>query len=323
MNIRRLLLLIRSRLIENRRRYGFYLLTLFLVLLLIVFLWLISADSNLVYTYVLPLNGETRRVGSDSWYQMQTMLWYLFLFFSGGLFAASSFVNFGNAGEGILYLLRPASRAEKWCSESIIHLLLFPLVFALTFFLVMVPATALVNRKSEKALMVLLNGGTQIAVAAEEAVTRNGVAPDPILVTPVRVPSELFVPWNFGPGASEPTAWQPFALVHVLALAFFSFFMLGSLVFNRFAIFKTFIAGFVIFVVGIVVQLRLDGLAMPAGWSQSFLSPSAYLAGGDTGRSLSVQLPEWYTGRIYLFLALLLLVWLQLLLRMALNRKTA
>jgi hypothetical protein len=323
MNIRRLLLLIRSRLIENRRRNGFYLLTLFLVLLLVVFLWLVSAGSSLVYTYVSPQNGETLRVGSDSWYQAQTMLWYLFLFFSGGLFAASSFVNFGNPGEGILYLLRPASRAEKWGSESIIHLLLFPLVFALTFFLVMGPATALVNRKSEKELMVLLNGRTQIALASEETAIRNGVAPRPMLVTPVRVPSELFLPWKFEPGVADPTALKPFALVHILALAFFSFFMLGSLVFNRFAIFKTFIAGFVIFVAGIVVQLQLDGLAIPSGWSQSFLSPSAFFASSETGPSLSADLPEWYTGWIYLLLAILLLVWLQTLLRMALNRKTA
>ncbi|HTF82846.1 MAG TPA: hypothetical protein VL947_14015 [Cytophagales bacterium] len=282
-------LLLKNHLIENRKKYTLFAVSMFAIGLLLVFLFFIFNRHTGFNSYCVAHDGTKRYLSTENdWRDFQAIIYWFGLFMFGGMFALSSYVNFGNQGEAIFYMNKPASIFEKWLVEIFVHMILYFAVYSLVFFIIFVPSTLIYNliernnydlyysvaKYSEQTIQDFCNEGTKPAFEY----------------------SSVFV---FNTFAKEKEA----LLIYVTLISSFvsgiSFFMYGSVLFNKFSFFKTFLLGFAIFIVYILYAFTIQpdhNVFIAEGWSHSLFKTKAYKIGEP---SVYVKMREEHLFVIY------------------------
>jgi uncharacterized membrane protein len=126
---RRLSLLARSHWRANTRRYGGWLLVVGILLLAALLFFLsigMLSDNPVRFTF-----------------EEQSSLYFFGLLVFGPVFAAQHFGPMNQPHHAMMVLMQPASDLEKWLVALITVVILFPLVYAVVFVMLVGPAAAL------------------------------------------------------------------------------------------------------------------------------------------------------------------------------------
>jgi hypothetical protein len=183
--------------------------------------------------------------------QEQAATYWLGLMLTLPVFAARHFLPLSHRDAGPSLMLRPASNLEKFLLALLLVLVLYPLAYSLLFYLCDVPAALVAEGRAAEAWAKL----------------------EPAL----RKQNPQLKPENYGvvfPDAG--TAWREAASTAAMFGVLAVWTLFGSLHFRKSPMVKTFVAGFVVFLVVLLVSEWSGGnpLAMFA-----FLDPDSTLAG--------------------------------------------
>lgn len=240
-NFNRLILLLKNNLIEHKQKYLYYIIGMF-------FLGLIANIFVLSVENFHARYDSSTYTATTKWEGIQIILYLGGLFIFGGIFASVSFVDFNNKGEGIFYLIKPASQFEKWLTEVIIHVFLFFVVYAFVFYLLDIPMTFIVRGLEYQDYLEDLKNFT-----LEEKADK------------IFHPSQIF---HFYVKEIEKMVFLYFIFTSIY-FSIVAFFMYGSILFNRFSFFKTLIMGFVVGMIYFFyfLVIKRGKMFFPKGWS--------------------------------------------------------
>ncbi len=203
---------------------------------------------------------------------LQQVSYYFPLFLIGGFYASQFFSDLSSRPKGINFLMVPASILEKFLCSLLYTLVFFFVVYTAAFYLV-------------DALMVLA------ANAAHPGYNEivNGVAPAKASIANVFTSDEF--------GTNGNIAWYIFLVL----IGVQSFYLLGSVYFEKYSFIKTSIAGFLIALFFFLLIYFFNEVFMPDGGYHNGIS--GYRIDRQNGESLLVQLPEWIGKALqYLFM---------------------
>jgi hypothetical protein len=288
--------LLLSRLQENKRKYTWFAGLLFLSYLLVFVVFFSTVNEFLEYHYQTKnaLPNEFQRQGDNEWNDFVPGLFWAGLFISSILFAAASYVNFSNPGEGIFYLTRPASNLEKWLGEVLIHTLGFLLVYLACYSFFAGFGTWITDLIAESEFRALLNGKNFILREYSQEVHLN----------PSRVESEFYLPFRKALIGSDFEAYFIEYWACTLFLFGVGFCQLGAVFFNRFSFFKTL---FTAAVLGLAF-----GLLMIFTWK--LLIPEDWWFGGthvtNSDYNQTTRLSDPYLGLLYTLSPIVFVLWI-------------
>jgi hypothetical protein len=296
----RFFLLLKNRIVENKRKYLLYF--TFMAALAIVMLILFFSFSHgfLRYSYYDTPDLKVQIVDRNNhWEDFQEVAFWVGLLISGGLCASSAFVNFHNQGEGIFYINKPGSTFEKWLVEFTIHVVLFSLVFIGLFYLLAIPSNAIINSMSQADFEILLNGRKDyLDTSFGDPATRR--------FHPEIIRHNVFL--LEGNEKFYGAALFPFFFLWTYIV--FGFVMFGAILFNRFAFFKTCLLAFGIFLVFLLVLPFTEEMTIPSGWSYSFGNPIAYQNNNSGNGEGIVRLDENWVYWGTLVFSIVVFVWI-------------
>ncbi|MFT3807237.1 hypothetical protein [Arenimonas sp.] len=182
----------------------------------------------------------------------QAATYFTGLFVLGPIFAARQFGALGRRDSALLMLMRPASTFEKWLLSTMIVIVGFPLVSLLAFYICDIPAWLIAKSQAQVALAEL---GPN---AANQSLT-FGLRPENYL---------LFDP------VTTFDSWCEFLTVWLMLLFLQGFGLFGSIYLHRLPLLKTFVAGFVLLLLLILVGTVFDS------------EPDAFLGYWESRRAL-------------------------------------
>ncbi len=194
---------------------------------------------------------------------LQEVTFIFSLFIIGSFYASQIFRELGSRARGINYLMVPASAMEKLLCSLLYGIILFFVVFTVAFYLA-------------DGLMVLI---------------ANAMHPSYNKLTPEggQLKASLVNMFPFsGPGQKASSN----AYILLLFLVIQSFFILGSVYFEKYSFIKTAISMFVTMLVFFVLLYVLNEGLMPDGSFHENLSSYRVFGPESTDEKL-VQLPGW------------------------------
>ncbi len=288
LNIARLTLLLKNHIVEHKQKYLYYAIGMFFIGLIVNVIVLSTTTFGARYDELI--NG-TLDIATTKWETMQTVFYIGGLYIFGGIFSCTSFVNFSNKGEGIFYLIKPASQLEKWLTEVIVHIFLFWLAYTLLFYIIDIPVTFIIR-----------------GIEHQDYLQDLKVKLPKDMIGKTFHPSQIFHFSNFKEGN-----WVVYPFFTSLYVSICAYFMYGSILFNRFAFFKTLILAFVtgmVYFFYALIFLSNKSLLLPQNWK--FSEPkTAYLQNEHFDRLFEVELSDnwlWVTGYfLILFVPVVLL----------------
>lgn len=296
-SLHRFLLLLKNHLLENRKKYTLFAVSVFAIGFLLVTLFFLF--DNVGYnSYCLDSKGFYSSMSSDSsWQQFQAILYWVGLYSFGAMFALASHVNFGNQGEAIFYMNKPASVFEKWLVEAFVRIILFFVVYTAIAYLLFLPGTLLYNALSHwKFEEYYKLYPYQASGSSFRDYCQGGIKPT----------FEAVKVFDFNTFVKESEAgWIYVALVssYISGIAFF---MYGSVLFNKFSFFKTFLLGFGIFIVYVLYGTLIssnENIFIASGWEHRLMRERAYkVVYSSTGpeRDIFVEIDENYIQNVLL-----------------------
>jgi hypothetical protein len=298
----RFFLLLKNRVVENKRKYLLYFAFMAALAVVLLILFFSFSHGFLQYSYYFtPDLKEQIFDRNDHWEEFQEVAFWVGLLISGGLFASSAFVNFHNQGEGIFYINKPGSTFEKWLVEFTIHVVLFSLLFIGLFYLLAIPSNAIINSLAQADFDKLLNGRTDYLDKSFGDPTTRRFHPEIIRHSVFLLEGEE----NF-----NGSALFPFFFLWTYIV--FGFVMFGAILFNRFAFFKTCLLAFGLFLIFLVVLPFTEEMTIPSGWSYSLGSTGAYQNnyGNADNQGGVVHLDENWVYWGSLVFSILVFVWI-------------
>lgn len=236
-NTNRLSLLLKNHLVEHRQKYTYYTIGMFVMGLIVFMFYLSNSHFGAKYDVRRP-DGEITIIDT-AWDEVQTAFYVGGLLIFGAIFSSASFVNFGNKGEAIFYFIKPASQFEKWLTEIIVRIFLCMAVYTIAFYILAIPTTWYINAKEYANYLM-----DQADWEAEKKARY------------IFHPSGLFHFGGFNE-ISKSLYWTIAAVLLSIYISVIAFFMYGSVLFNRYAFFKTLLLGFITFLVYLVMYLCL------------------------------------------------------------------
>lgn len=234
-------LLLHNHLIENKKKYYLFTGSITAIGILMVLLYFIFGQLNDYNCYCMEGNPSVvtfKNVNTD-WQVYMTVVYWVGLFLFGGMFALNSFVNFGNSGEAIFYLNKPASILEKWLLEVVVRVVLFYIVYTGIFFITFGTANVLVNQLEAHAYREFYATHVYSLDLYTDFCSKGGI--------PEFSSTNVYLPWR-GITIDEDVEPQLLQVLHASLIAGIGFFMYGAVIFNRFSFFKTFLLGFGLFI---------------------------------------------------------------------------
>lgn len=293
----RFLLLLKNHLLENRKKYTLFAISVFAIgfLLVTLFFMFEGTDYN---CYCTGAQGSRHYIDSDSsWQQYQAVLYWGGLYSFGAMFALASYVNFGNQGEAIFYMNKPASVFEKWLVEAFVRIILFFIVYTAIAYLLFAPGTLLYNTLAHlKFERYYLLHPYEVNGLNVRAYCEGGIKP-------VFEAVEVF---NFGTFTHEREALSIYMALASCYITGIAFFMYGSVLFNKFSFFKTFLLGFGIFIVYVLYGMFIDAnesIFIASGWHHGLFNERAYkinTSGSDVYDDIFVEMDESYIQNVLL-----------------------
>lgn len=291
----RFLSLLKNHLVESKKKYYLFTVSVSAIALLMVILFFIFGRMDDYNCYC--------ELGKDKiiQYTQQNMDWQVYmmvLYWSGllgfgGMFALNSFINFGNSGEAVFYMNKPASIFEKWLLEVVVRVVLFYVVYTLIYFVVFGLGNIVVGWYEQSAFELFYS------THPYSLETSYNYCPSESL--PIFQKSNLYMPWSSFTidGDYEPKVVE---LLHASLVAGIGFFMYGAVLFNRFLFFKTFLFAFGIFIFYILYGFMIgfeSNVFIDSPWSADIVD--TYASNPDD-YDLYVRIEEEELMPIYYFL---------------------
>lgn len=288
----RFILLLKNHLIENRKKYVLFSVSIFAIGFFIVLLFFIFDGSTRYSCYCLNANGTKDYIEHNrDWLMIQNIIYWPGLFIFGGLFALTSYVNFGNQGEAIFYMNKPASIFEKWLVEVFVRMILFFVVYTALFYILFIPGTLLYN-----ALERMTFHDYYASIKLDENHIRDFCAGGK---QPIFQSSPLF---DFNIFGEDDQVWLLYMVLVSSYISGIAFFMYGAVLFNKFSFFKTFLLGFGVFLVYVFYALIVNprqNIFIASGWEHDLFRLRAYKIENS---NLYVVMEESYLFTLYAIL---------------------
>lgn len=258
-------LLVGKHWVENRKRYLLSVLALMSVLLLwFIFLMLVN-----------PINPLVRA--------LQQITYYFALIGVGSLYASQFYSDLSIKAKAINYLVAPASLLEKLLTGILYTVVLYFIVYTLSFYVVDAIAVAIAN-----AFHPYYNGAAQPEMLSEKAHVVN-----------------VFVRNN----------WAPIKVGYYGLLVFVcvqAFFLLGSVYFSQYNFIKTIIVAFVVLLMLVLLETHVLFNILPQGEGNFYDRLSDFvIPQPNSSKVILIQLPKWINPvfEILLFYVGALILW--------------
>jgi len=298
-DFKRFILLLKNRIAENKKKYLLFLLLILVMSVVCISLFFLFSQRFVQYSYTRDaLGSELVSELNHHWESFQESCFWIGLVIGGGLFAATSFVNFSNPGERIFYLNKPASSFEKWLVEFSIHIVLYSLSFFFIFYLFAFSLTFIINLINESELSRLINGKDLIEYSELE-----------IRFNPKIIYHETFNPFE---NSVEKGGVIGSLVIFNWVYLFHGFIMFGVVLFDRFSTVKMALISFAIFLFFITIHPVLHEIIIPQNWNYRTLHEDAERLSsvGEDEIRATVNLGKEYQFRAIEILSFLALVWM-------------
>jgi hypothetical protein len=237
----RFLSLLKNHLVESKKKYYLFTVSVAAIGILMVILFLIFGrlDDFNCYCELGTDKITSYYRQNDDWQIFMFILYWTGLLGFGGMFALNSFINFGNSGEAVFYMNKPASIFEKWLLEVVVRVVLFYLVYTTLYYVIFGIGNMIIGTFEYNCFHTFY---INHPYTFENS---SNYCPDKSM--PIFEKSSLYMPWKAFTidGDYEPKLVQ---LLHAVLITGVGFFMYGAVLFNRFSFFKTFLFGFGIFI---------------------------------------------------------------------------
>lgn len=194
---------------------------------------------------------------------LQMITYFFALFTVGSFYASQYFRELGSRSKGINFLLVPASAFEKVLCSLLYTVILFFIVFTLSFYLVNILG-----------VWIAQNYVSDIPYPADQRGILNVFDAASLHVSPKTTLNIL---------------WIYFTIQSV--------FLLGSVYFEKYSFLKTVIAGFVLFFILFCVVYFLYDMMPEGDYTNGILT--SYVVKGSGKDSYMVQLPDWFGQLVY------------------------
>lgn len=270
-SLKRFILLLQNHLVESRKKYTLFSVSVFAIGFMILLLFFVFNTHDDYNCYCVDAEGKTDYISRNGiWHSMQPIIYWGGLYLFGGMFALASYINFGNQGEAVFYMNKPASVFEKWAVEVFVRIVLFFVVYSCIFYLLFAPSTLLYNSIEYSSyqefyathpygktfMQHYCNGGSKPVF--ESSTLYSFTEPNNADSSELRMLNTLLFS------------------IYVSGVAFF---MYGAVLFNKFSFFKTFLLGFAIFIIftlyGFCIAIN-GNIFITEGWNHRIFSTTAH-----------------------------------------------